>query len=163
MTRIGPATDLETVKDHFVGFVHKLQSRYAFRFAKAHRALKDERNRWIQERLVTHFLFGSLAEGLDLPPENVEKVWTLGGRASQMIEKGGENSRPTEFDATEKNLAQEIGEKTFDLMIQRAEELSLAMKFKMGPVNVEEHVIAWCFCYVRQLLHAAKWESVKRV
>jgi len=152
--------DLHFIVPHIWRFVNVLQSKYPFTFATAKRDVPDEHNRWIQERLVTYFLFGVIAELSAIDQELINKTWVLGSHLSRTIGKGGENFRPREFIAVEKSLAEEIGPKNFELFAAKAEELSLAMNFKLGPVNSAEHVVAWCFRYVRQLLSAAKWESV---
>jgi hypothetical protein len=143
-------------------FAHRLQEKYPFTFVKALRDLPNEQNRWLQERLVTHFLFGAIAELSRIDEALIEKAWALGAQLSRTIGKGGENFRPQEFNEEQKRLAEEIGEKNFQLFIDLAEELSLAVSFKLGPVNSSEHVVVWCFRYLRQLLSAAKWESVPR-
>jgi hypothetical protein len=156
------APQSEIVKDHVLVFAGKLQRRYPFQFAKAFRHLEDEQNRWIQERLMTYFLFGAVAELSGIDDATVQKIWKLGVDLSRTIGKGGEHFRPKEFDSADKTLAEEIGEKNFDLLVLKLEELGHQMEFKMGPVNPAEHVIIWCFRYMRQLLLAAKWESVPR-
>ncbi|MBI2946604.1 MAG: hypothetical protein HYY23_03095 [Verrucomicrobia bacterium] len=150
------------VKDHLLGFVLNLQKKYPFKFAVAYRDLESEVNKQAQERLTTHFLFSAISEMSALDPKLKEPVWLLGRLLSKQIGKGGENFRPHEFNSAEKALAQEIGEQSFEILIRKAEELSVAMKFKIGPVNSAEHVISWSFRYLGQLLKAAKWESIKR-
>jgi hypothetical protein len=154
--------DLETVASHVWHFVHALQKRYPFNFATAHRDLPDEHHRWIQEQLVSYLLFGMIAELTRMEQPLADKAWVLGSHLGKMIGKGGEHFWPREFNPVEKSLAEEIGEKHFAQFVGRAEELSLAMNFKLGPVNSAEHVVAWSFRYVRQLIMAAKWESVIR-
>lgn len=155
----GRHLEIETVRDHFAGFVLKLQNRYPFAFVSAYRDLKSESNKQIQERLAGHFLFGSIAELSPLAPQKKAALWELGARLSRTIRKGGENFRPSDFGQKERQLAQQITPDEYDLLIQKAEELSVAMKFKMGPVNSAEHVMAWCFRYVRLFLESARWES----
>ncbi|MBM3840139.1 MAG: hypothetical protein FJ398_19665 [Verrucomicrobia bacterium] len=154
--------DANLVKEHLLAFVLKLQEKYPFRFAVAYRGLDSELNKQAQERLTTHFLFSAISEMSALDSKLKELVWLLGRLLSKQIGKGGENFRPHEFSPKERALAQEIGESSFEELIRKAEELSLAMKFKIGPVNSAEHVLAWSFRYLRQLLKAAKWESIKR-
>ena len=154
--------DVNLVKDHLLGFVQKLQKRYPFRFAVAYRDLKSEVNKQAQERLTTHFLFGAISELSPLDAKVKESVWALGALLSNQIGKGGENFRAHQFNPAEKTLAEEIGETNFALLRRSAEDLSLAMKFKMGPVNSAEHVISWSFRYFGQLLNAARWESINR-
>jgi hypothetical protein len=154
--------DAKLVKDHLLAFVMNLQTKYPFRFAVAYRGLDSEVNKQVQERLTTHFLFSAVSEMSSLEPKPKELVWLLGRLLSKQIGKGGENFRPHEFNPKEKALAQEIGETNFEQLIRQAEELSVAMKFKIGPVNSAEHVIVWSFRYLGQLLKAARWESIKR-
>lgn len=154
--------DVNLVKNHLLGFVLKLQKKYPFKFAVAYRDLESEMNKQSQERLTTHFLFGAISELSPFDAKLKDSVWALGALLSKQVGKGGENFRPREFNAREKALAEEIGEGNFDLLIRSAEALSIAMKFKMGPVNSPEHAIAWCFRYLGQLLKAARWESIKR-
>lgn len=154
--------EIEVVVRHIWKFAHRLQKRYPFNFANAQRDLPDERHRWVQERLVSYFLFGVIAELSGIDDKQLNNAWSLASRLSRTIGKGGENFSPHEFTVEEKKLAEEIGKYTFMRFIQQAEQLSLKMNFKFGPVNSAEHVIAWCFRYVRQLLGAAKWESVPR-
>jgi hypothetical protein len=143
-------------------FAHRLQEKYPFTFVKALRDLPNEQNRWIQERLVTHFLFGAIAELSRIDQALIDKAWLLGAQLSRTIGKGGENFRPQEFNEEQKRLAEEIGAKNFQTFLNKAEELSLAVSFKLGPVNSSEHVVVWCFRYVRLLFSSAKWESVSR-
>ncbi|MBI4663679.1 MAG: hypothetical protein HY735_33170 [Verrucomicrobia bacterium] len=157
----GERLEVSVVKDHLLGFVQKLQERYPFKFAVAYRNLESEVNKQTQERLTTYFLFGAISELSGLEPAVKEKIWALGALLCKQVGKGGENFCPHEFNPAEKTLAEEIGEKHFDVLLQKAEELSVAMKFKIGPVNSAEHVVAWTFRYVGQLLKAAKWESLK--
>ena len=154
----GPLS-VEEAKQFYSGFVDKLQKRYSFRFAKAYRGLEDERNRWIQEALATHFLFGTCASMISMEMTRVNLSWDLAASISKMIGKGGEHFRPSQFNVKQKSQALEIGENHFKAMLQSAEELSLSMRFNSGPVNSAEHVIAWCFRYTWQLLRAAEWES----
>lgn len=150
---------LEAAKEHLTRFAQRLQDRYPFRFITAYRNLDSERHKQVQERLVTLFLFGAVAELSGLPPETKDRVWELGKALSRSIGKGGDNYFPREFTDAERKLAREIGEQNFHELIHHAEQLSLAMKFKIGPVNSAEHSISWCFRYLGQLLKAAKWES----
>lgn len=149
------------VKEHLWGFVDHLQRKYPFTFAIAYRNLKSERNKQVQERLTTHFLLGAISELADMDAERKELVWNLGALLCRHVGKGGENFRPHQFTASEQKLAEEIGEAQFDLLIHKAEELSMSMKFRMGPVNTIEHVISWSFLYAAQLLKAARWESTQ--
>lgn len=153
------AEHLEFVKWGIYGFLEKLQKRYPFTFASALRGLRSEINRQVQERLTTHFLIGAIAELSGLPPALRDRVWDLGGLLCKQIGRGGDNFYPKAFDSEERVLAETIGEESFGEMLLIAEELSKAMKFKLGPVNSAEHVLSWCFRYVGQLLKAAKWES----
>lgn len=153
------AEHLEFVKWGIYGFLEKLQKRYPFTFAPALRGLNSEINRQVQERLATHFLIGAIAELSGLPAALRDRVWDLGGLLCKQIGRGGDNFYPKAFDPEERTLAETIGEKSFGELLLIAEELSMAMKFKLGPVNSAEHVLSWCFRYVGQLLKAAKWES----
>jgi hypothetical protein len=151
---------VDLVKWSIYAFLDKLQKRYPFTFAPALRGLPSELNRQTQERLTTHFLLGVIAELSELEPEVMDRVWELGKLLSKQIGRGGENFWPRQFTLAERKAAQDIGQKNYDRLLEQAEELSMAMKFKLGPVNSSEHVLAWCFRYVGQLLKAAKWESV---
>lgn len=151
----------EIVKDHLLRLATKLQKRYPFRFAKAFRGLRDEQNRWIQERLLTYFLFGAVAELSGIDERLIQKAWILGTDLSKTVGKGGEHFRPRPFTPEDKALAREISEKNFDLLLQRLHELARQVDFKLGAVNPAEHTIAWSFRYLRLLLQAAKWESVE--
>ena len=153
---------LSVIKDELLGFVDELQKRYPFVFAVAYRNFSSELNKQAQERLTTHFLIGAIAELTTLDSNLKDRVWTLGGLLSKQIGKGGENFRPRQFNRSEKAIAEEIGEKNFGLLTVKADELSGALRFRMGPVNSGEHVIIWSFRYVGQFLKAAKWEGTKR-
>ena len=154
--------EVNLVKEHLLEFVEKLQGRYPFKFAIAYRDLKSEVNKQAQERLTTHCLIGAISELSALDPKLKENAWELAALLSHQIGKGGEHFHPLEFSEQEKALAEEIGEANVDLLLGAAEKLSLAIRFKMVPVNTSEHVISWSFRYVKQLLKAAKWESIQR-
>jgi hypothetical protein len=158
----GNPIELCVIKDQLLGFVEELQKKYPFTFAVAYRNFKSELNKQAQERMTTHFLIGAIAELTTLESDLKERVWALGGLLSKQIGKGGENFRPRQFNRSVKAIAEEIGEKNFSLLIEKANELSAAFEFKMGPVNSGEHVILWSFRYVGQFLKAAKWEGTKR-
>lgn len=151
--------DVQVVRDHVIAFVVKLQNRYPFTFAAAYRDLKSEFNKQIQERLAGHFLFGAIGELTALPDEKKDRLWKLGAHLSATIKKGGENFRPADFTPLQRELAVGITPGEYDELIQNAEELSISMGFKLGPVNSAEHVIAWCFRYVRLFFESARWES----
>lgn len=155
----GQSVDTDVVMEHLLGFVYKLQRRYPFNFAVAYRDAQSEANKQVQERLTCHYLFGAVSEMAEVEAGIREKIWRLGGILSGQIAMGGENFRPAQFSTEEKKLAVEIGEDVFSELLIKIEELSLRMKFSIGPVNPAEHAICWSFRYVRQLLQAAKWES----
>lgn len=157
--REGQASQTEIVRDHILRFANILQGRYPFSFGKGFRGHVGEQHRWVQERLLTHFLFGAVAEFSGMDESLIEKAWILGTNLSKSVGKGGEHFRPNEFDATDKALAREIGEANFELLLEKLEELAHQLEFKLGPINPSEHSIVWCFRYLRLLLMAAKWES----
>ena len=112
--------------------------------------------------MTTHFLIGAIAELTTLESDLKRAGVGVGRLLSKQIGKGGENFRPRQFNRSVKAIAEEIGENNFSLLIEKANELSAAFEFKMGPVNSGEHVILWSFRYVGQFLKAAKWEGTKR-
>ena len=155
--------DPEEVKQVLLRFAERLQARYPFQFAKAKRDLPDEINREAQERLVTHFLFGAVAETSGLHHRLRDEAWALGGKLIRHLGVGGENFCPTEFDPEEKRLAHDIGERRFEELMRLTQQLGSRIQFRDGPVNATEHVLAWSFRYVWQMLKAAKWEGAEHL
>lgn len=153
--------DPEQVKQVLLAFAERLQGRYPFTFAKARRDLHSELNREIQERLVTHFLFGAISESSSLSYHLRDETWILGGKLIRHLGVGGENYCPHEFDPEEKRLAHDIGDRRFEELMRLARELGSKIQFRDGPVNATEHALAWSFRYVWQLLKAAKWEGAE--
>ena len=153
--------DLEQVRHLLLRFTDRLQDRYPFNFATAQRDLPSEDHRRIQECLVTHFLFGAIAEASSLDHHLRDEAWALGAKLIRHLGSGGENFCPREFDVEEKRIAQEIGERRFEELMHLAQQLGSRIKFRNGPVNSAEHVLAWSFRYVWQMLKAAKWEGAE--
>lgn len=153
--------DLELIKRLLLGLAERLQVRYPFKFAKARRDLLSELHREIQERIVTHFLFGALSEGSRLNSKQRDDAWRLGGKLILHLGVGGENFCPKEFDAEEKQLARAIGDRRFEELMKLTQQLGSKIQFGDGPVNATEHVLAWSFRYVWQMLKAAKWEGAE--
>lgn len=159
----GRVSNIEVMKVALNQFVAKLQETHPFIFRKAARELEHEQNRWVQEKHGTHFILTLLIDSIEAPPEVKAKALVWAQTMSEKIDKGGENWRTPDLKPEELSLVKEIGHASFSQLYAKADELSLAMKFRSGPVNSAEHTIAWSFRYAGMLLDNARRLSSVRV